>query len=144
MPAAAFRTPVNAPASLVWQMMKEKIERPDLYVPGVERVEFARRVGPQCFERLMYAKFGNDSHPIHEFITYDDLTQTVVFKLLDDPWFTGIVTNTVYEAEGRVELEYTMHWTPRLAASGIVNADWGEIIRGAVLHAQHLAEERAH
>ncbi|HEX2572688.1 MAG TPA: DUF1857 domain-containing protein [Polyangia bacterium] len=142
MPRAAFRTPVNAPASLVWQMMKEKIERPDLYVPGVERVEYARRVGPQCFERRMYANFGAGAHPIHELITYDDLTMTVVFKLVDDARFTGIVTNTVYEADGQVELEYTMHWSPRPAAR-VSDGNWDEIVRHAVLHACHMAEGRA-
>lgn len=139
---AAFRTSVNASASLVWQMMKEKIERPDLYVPAVERVEFARRVGPQCYERLMYANFGAGAHPVREHISYDDLTMTVVFKLVDDARFTGIVTNTVYESDGQVELEYTMHWSPR-PASGVVEGDWDEVMRQAVLHACRLAEERA-
>ena len=143
MPTATFRASVDAPASLVWQMMKDKIEHPDIYVPGVERVEFARRVGPQCFERVMYANFGSGPRPIHEFINYDDLTQTVVFKLVDDTRFTGIVTNTVYEADGRVDLEYAIHWTLRPTAAGVINVDWDETLRGAVLHAKHLAEERA-
>ena len=57
---------VAAPASLIWQMMKEKIERPDLYVPGVQRVEIRRRIGAHSVERVMYTVTGCAIHELYE------------------------------------------------------------------------------
>ena len=140
MPLTSFRTEVAAPVALLWQMLLEKIERPDLYVPGVERVEIKRRLGPGCVERLMH--LGGD-RAVHEIITADEATHTVIFKLLDNPRYRGFVTNTIFADGGQVILDYTMNWAPRAAADEVPEANWSATLRGAVLHMKAMAEERA-
>jgi hypothetical protein len=141
MPLTSFRAAIDAPAALVWEMMVEKVERPDLYVPGVRRVEIVRRLGPTTVERRMGVGPPGAERDVHELITYDAATMTVVFKLLDDPKYTGFVTNTVFAEGTGTTLDYTMNWQARGEEAG--GADWAAVIRQAVLHAKSLAEARA-
>ena len=67
----------------------------------------------------------------------------MIFKLIDDPVYTGFVVNVVFEEGGRVELDYTMHWTPKAGTEPPGGRDWAETVRRAVLQTKALAEERA-
>lgn len=143
MPLTAFKTEVNAPAATLWTMMREKMERPDKYVPGVQKVEIVQRFDEGSIERVMVAGGGDQAKTIHEIITADDRTMTVVFKLKDDPIYTGFVINTVFEDEGHVWLDYTMHWTPKDIGAQIEEPDFAEVVKESVLKAKAMAEERA-
>lgn len=143
MPLATYKTTVRAPVALLWDMMKDKIERPDKYVPGVTAVEIVNRLGDRTVERVMHVSAARQDNRVHEIISYDDATMTVVFKLKDDPLYTGIVTNTVFEEDGRVELAYVLYWTPKDPRTLPPEIDLAEVIKAAVLHAKALAEARA-
>jgi hypothetical protein len=141
MPFVTFRSEIHAPATLVWAMMKEKIEHPEKYVPGVEKAEIVRRPSDRVVERVMQIGQGERAMVVRELISFDDSTMTVFFKLLDDPKHVGFVTNTVFDENGRVELDYTMNWVPKSEAPAAAGPDWQAMLRGAVLHAKELAEK---
>ena len=143
MPFTSFKVVVDAPAAVLWAMMEEKVRRPDKYVPGITRAEIRREISPTSVERVMYATGDLGEKTIHEIISWDKATMTVVFKLLNDPVYTGIVTNTVFDEDGKVELGYVMHWTakdPSHPGQQGKEPDWAQGIRAAVLKAKALAE----
>ena len=87
MPLANQQALIDAPADKVWAMMREKIERPDKYVPGVVEVEIVNRFDDGAVERVMLARGEAGDKRIHEIISASDATRTVVFLLKDDPAF---------------------------------------------------------
>mgnify|MGYP000991020153 CR=1 FL=1 len=113
MPFAHHTVTVDAPAALVWSLLLEKIEHPERFIPGARDAHIVRRLGPQAVERTM--RIGPADHPrdVREVISYDEPTRTVIFKLLGDARHVGFVTNTVFEDDGVVRLNFTMSWTPR-------------------------------
>lgn len=140
MPFTSFKTEVDASAERLWEMMVEKMRRPDKYVPGVVSVDVVQEFSDLAIERRMTAKEGGAEKTIHEIITADPETMTVIFKLKDDPVYTGYVINMIFDEDGKVELDYTMHWTPKDASAVTNEPDWARAIQGAVLHAKKLAE----
>src|SRR5579872_6908753 len=143
MPLTFHRVEVAAPAALLWELLKDKIEHPDRFLPGVQQVEVRRRLGERSIERVMHLRAGAAEKVIHEIISWDEPTLTVVFKLAGDPVYTGFVTNTIFEEDGKVVLDFTMNWTPRHPTAPQQEPDWAASIRGAVLHTKELAEQRA-
>ncbi len=112
MPLAHHIVTVNAPAALVWSLLLEKIEHPERFV-GARDVRIVRRLDDRAVERVMRIGPVDSPRELHEVISYDDATRTVIFKLLDDPRHVGIVTNTVFEEGGVVRVGFTMSWVPR-------------------------------
>ncbi|WP_227268101.1 AtaL-like protein [Roseobacter weihaiensis] len=143
MPFTSHKTRIDCAADKLWDMMKDKIRRPDKYVPGVIDVEIVQEFGPDSVERRMVAKDGDGQKTVHETITADDATRTVIFKLKDDPDYTGYVINMIFEEDGVVELDYTMHWTQKDPTKSLSEPDWAKAIEGAVRHAKDLAEGKA-
>ncbi len=140
MPFAHLQEVIGAPAGAVWAMMREKIERPEKYVPGVTSVDIVDRFDDGSVERVMVARTGAGDKTIHEIISASDATRTVVFVLKDDPDFYGFISNTVFETGAGTVLDYTVNWTPRSDAAAASAPDMAAMIRGAVLHAKALAE----
>ncbi|MEM7731085.1 MAG: AtaL-like protein, partial [Pseudomonadota bacterium] len=124
MPFTSFKTDINASAERVWEMMVEKIRRPDKYVPGVVSIDVLQQFSELSIERRMtVCGEGNTQKTVREIITADPATRTVIFKLQDDPVYTGYVLNMVFDEGGRVELDYTMHWTLKDPAAPIHEPD---------------------
>ena len=142
MPFTSFKTEIDASSERVWDMMIEKIRRPDKYVPGVISVDVLQEFSDLSIERRMTAREGDAEKVVHEIITADPETRTVIFKLKNDPIYTGYVLNMVFDEDGKVELDYTMHWTPKDPAATINEPDWERGIQNAVLHAKKVAEDR--
>ncbi len=77
---------------------------------------------------------------MREIIAANPTTGTVIFKLKNDPVFTGYVINMVIEEDGVVELDYTMRWTTKDGAPEKEGPDFSVAIKGAVLQAKQMAE----
>lgn len=140
MPLAHHQELIDAPADKVWAMMREKIERPDIYVPGVVKVDIVKRFDDGSVERIMVVRTEAGEKTIHEIIAASDATRMVVFSLKDDPDFYGFISNTVFATERGTVLDYTVNWTPHAEGAAESLPDIAAMIRGAVLHAKHLAE----
>lgn len=131
---------VDAPAALVWALLKEKIERPERFVPGARDVEVVRRIDDRAVERVMRIGPPDAPRTVREVISYDDATMTVIFKLVDDPVNVGFVTNTIFEDAGLVKLDFTMRWTRRDGGADDAVMDRAAVIRRAVENTRDVCE----
>lgn len=134
----SYRVKVDAPADRLWKLLLEKIRRPVLFVPGIVRVELVREFGEFAVERIMETDRGK---VIHEIISADSVTKSVVFKYADDPVYSGYVLNIILEEDGTVYLEFALHWVEKDdAESAETESSWSDSIRNAVLNTKQLAE----
>lgn len=140
MGLASTKLKINCSANKLWEMMVEKIRRPDKYVPGVTEVKVLQDFGPLSIEREMIVKNGTEEHTVRELITADETSKTVIFKLKDHPHFTGYVINMIFDDGDDVELDYTAHWTKKDPHSDVLLPNLEEMIRKAVEHTKELAE----
>ena len=140
MPFAHFKTTVDAPATRLWSMLKEKIRRPEKFLPGVVSVEIPKEYGPNTVERIMVIEDGKARKTVHEIVSADEATMTVIFKLKNDPIYTGFVSNTVFEERGRQLLDFTMNWTLKDSSLLIREPDWEAAIKQAAIQAKEMAE----
>ena len=92
-------------------------------------------------ERRMHVRSSSRVTAVRERIIADESTHTVLFKLQGDPVFTGWVVNVIHEDQCELELEYSMHWTPRSGAQ-VPERDWQDAITRAVEHTREMAEGR--
>ena len=140
MPFATYKASVDAPAGKLWDMMVEKIRHPDKYVPGVVSVRVVKEFGSTAIEREMLVQSDRGEKTVREIISADPVTRTVIFKLKDDPVYSGYVINMVFEENGVVELDYTMHWTTKTGEAEPEGPDFAAAVKGAVLQAKSMAE----
>ncbi len=133
MSATSHTATVAASVEKLWQLLLDKIERPEKYIDGVTDVEIDQgRDGVTI--RKMTLPTGKR---IMEAITADERTRVVVFKSIGDPDAVALVTNTVFEEDGEVLLNFTYSGAPR---AGAAPANMMEMIHAAVEHTKELAE----
>ena len=135
------RVPVRTSLETLWALLVDKMRHPDRYLAGVEQVEILHEDGPLAIERRMHVRSSGGVAVVRERIVADEATRSVLFKLHGDPLFTGWVVNMIHEVDGGLELEYTMHWTPRAGAQ-VPERDWQDANTRAVEHTREMAEGR--
>ena len=143
MALVSYRTTVKAPIDLLWKHLLEKVETPEKFIPAVTRSEILSRPGPNTVDRLMYLDDGTGEKPTREIITSDIHTRSIIFKMIDNPVWSGFVTNTIMDDREGVELDITMHWQLKEAGHPAGKAPWAEIVKDAVLQTRDLAESEA-
>ena len=143
MALVSYRTRVNAPIDVLWTHLLEKVETPEKFIPAVTRSEILGRPGPNTVDRLMFLDDGTGEKPTREIITSDVHTRSIVFKMFDNPVWSGFVTNTVLDDRDGLELDITMHWQAKETGHPAENAPWAEIVKDAVLQTKELAEAEA-
>ena len=107
---------------------------------GVQQVEVPQEFGDKQIERKMTTE---DGTLVHEWITADELTKTVVFKTVNNPKMRGFVSNTLYEEDGGVWLDFTLNWVFKDEGMPDVTETMTGMIKSAVEHTKQLAEKRA-
>lgn len=140
MALVSYRTRVNASIDVLWEHLLEKVKTPEKFIPAVTRSEVLERLGPNTVDRLMYLDDGSGEKPTREIITSDIHTRSIVFKMIDNPVWSGFVTNTIMNDRDGLELDITMHWRARQENDPAENAPWADIVKDAVIQTKHLAE----
>lgn len=140
MALVSYRTRVNAPLEVLWKHLLEKIETPEKFIPAVTRSEILGRPGPNTVDRLMYLDDGSGEKPTRELITSDIHTRSIVFKMIDNPVWSGVVTNSILDDHDGLELDITMHWRAKDKDHPADKAPWAEIVKDAVMQTKELAE----
>ena len=144
MPLVRHREEINASVDAIWSHLMRKIEKPEQYVPAAVRSEILGRPGAHSVDRLMVLR---DEHgqerPTREIITADRATLTVIFKLMDNPVFTGLVTNSVILTKGAPVFDITMNWLESAAMPEVANVDWQAMVTDAVLQTKFQVEAEA-
>ena len=143
MALVSYRTRVNAPIEILLQHLLEKVETPEKFIPAVSRSEILERPGPNTVDRLMFLDDGTGEKPTRELITHDIHTRCIVFKMIDNPVWSGFVTNTILDNGDGLELDITMHWQTKEKDHPAENAPWADIVKDAVLQTKELAEAEA-
>jgi hypothetical protein len=143
MALVSYRTRVDAPIDVLWKHLLEKIEAPEKFIPAVTRSEILDRPGENTVDRLMYLDDGTGEKPTREIITSDINTRCIVFKMVDNPVWSGFVTNTIMDDRDGLELDITMHWQAKEESHPAENAPWADIVKDAVMQTKHLAEKAA-
>lgn len=143
MALVSYRTRIEAPFDVLWDHLLQKIEAPERFIPAVTRSEILSRPGPATVDRLMFLDDGNGEMPTREIITHDIHTRCVVFRMHDNPVWSGLVTNTVLDDRQGLELDITMHWQLKVPGHPAADAPWADIVRDAVLLTRQQAEAAA-
>jgi hypothetical protein len=148
MPVASYTMPVNAPAELVWKLVRDSAEFPQRFAPGVAAVRVFDRDG-NSWLREMRLRDGVQ----RERISVGEVSRTVTAELVDHPLYTGSVVSRV-EVPGasatqrEPRLSFRMEWTARdgkedgAAAAALSSALERELLavkRAAELRAAQLA-----
>jgi Domain of unknown function (DUF1857) len=130
---------VNAPLPVLWGIMVDKMRAPYKYLPGItkDQVTIPRDISPMCVERKM--NIGPTT--MHEIITADEATLTVVYKSVPGAGSRGFVTNTIVEDGQDLYLDYTMQMV--FKDESVSEAAMKEKIVEAVEHTKQVAEEQA-
>ena len=66
--------------------------------------------------------------------------RSIVFKLVDNPVWSGFVTNAILTDRDVPELDITMHWQALEPDHPAEKAPWADIVEDAVLQTKRLAE----
>jgi len=146
MPYATYSTPVNASVEQIWNVLLDKAQNPEKYIPyAVDFLKIHERF-PNGLLREIKTK---DMH-MTERVTYNKETGEVKFTVENHPVYTGAILNTVAapkEPGGQPILTFTMDLQPRSAtaeqqpeAQWFINAAKPEMIQHAVLHVKDLIE----
>ena len=143
MALISYRARVNAPFDVLWKHLLEKVETPEKFIPAVTRSEILERLGPNTVDRLMYLDDGTGEKPTREIITSDIHTRSIVFKMIENPVWSGFVTNTVMDDRDGLELDITMHWQLKEEGHPAADAPWADIVKDAVIQTRDLAEAEA-
>ena len=101
--------PINAPRSVIWAGLVEKIRHPEKFVGATDVVIVEE--GSDFVRREMSA-LGNR---MKERITWDEKKGLVTFTFENDPFKTGAVTNLIEEKDGKTYLTFSfeVHWTDK-------------------------------
>ena len=135
-----YTVKVDAPASELWNVLVDKVTRPQLYMPDVLSVEIRKQFSPYSVERSVRV---GDNKTVNELVTANVLTKTVLFKIQDDAFFRGFVTQSIYEEGGQTFLEYVMNWSGKgCNAPDLHNGVVTEVIKNVVENTKRITEER--
>lgn len=140
MALVSYRTSVDASVDVIWKHLLEKIERPEKFIPAVKRSEILGRPGPNTVDRLMVLDDGTGEKPTREIITHDILTRSIVFKMVDNPVWSGFVTNAILTDRDVPEVDITMHWQALEPDHPAEKVPWADIVKDAVLQTKRLVE----
>lgn len=138
MPYATYKTNVNSSVTTLWDLLMDKIENPQRYVPGVVSVKILGKNDQEVLREI-----ATDSLTVTEKITWNQETKEIIFTLVDHPLFRGRVINKIWvdeENNQSMELEFTLDWQPLNPDTVQKDLDMSSAIQKAVLHTKELAE----
>ncbi|KAK4535113.1 hypothetical protein CDCA_CDCA03G1138 [Cyanidium caldarium] len=98
MPTATYSTLIHADFDDIWGMLLDKVQQPQKWMPGVERVELSE-VGAsnpssnsEKWERCVWFQ---DGSLVRERITIDEANRAIVVEPLNDQRYTGYVSTVL-------------------------------------------------
>ncbi len=136
MALASHRVQVDTTKENLWNLLLDKTKNPQKYIESITDVQVLEQIDDHTIIREMV--LGNGKK-LKEIITSDPKSLTIIFKSLEDPSATSLVTNTVYEEDNKLYLEYILSSTPKPGFDDEA-ADVAALIKGAVEHTKKIAE----
>jgi hypothetical protein len=139
----SYSAEVYASRKTVWELLLEKVENPQNYIPGVTDVAILER-----HDNVLLREIKTQGMTMREKVTIDEPHGEVRYLLLEHPLLTGEVTNRV--APSAVQspvapqvLTILVDWAPKDEhAENMIRTDMPVQIQREVLVLKELAEER--
>lgn len=137
-----FSTPVHARLETVWNILLDKAEHPDRFIPGVEQVSISDR-----FEGGFIRQMKTQGMEITERIIIDAEGGEIRFELLEHPLFSGFIVNRVVPTSRQSPvapqtLTFQVEWIPKTdEADRSLREEMTSAVQQAVLVVKELAEE---
>ena len=119
----------------------DKIRNPHKYISAVQEKDV--QIVSEQSELQCERKMAMGPNTVHEHITADPYTQTVVFKGVPTEQKRGFVTNTIYEAAGELYLEFVMNWQDDDPSADMNSEQMQTTLTAAVEHTREVAEAEA-
>lgn len=146
MPQVSYELPVNAELQMVWDVLLNRIMRPDQFMSGVEDFRFLENEESHAIREVVTGGMA-----LKERITIDEQLGQIRYELLDHPLFSGDVYNRLIppaedELYAKPMVSFVMNWQPLNEEARQVEEQFGQAleegIRQAVLFVKQLAEEK--
>ncbi|ARV57823.1 carboxymuconolactone decarboxylase [Nostocales cyanobacterium HT-58-2] len=147
---ATYNTPVNASVETIWEVLLDKMQNPQPYIPHVvEELKILER-----YEDGILREIRTPEMHMKERVTVDKQAGKVTFTVVDHPLFTGELSNQVtLPSNGKSGslpiLTYTMDLKPRSdnaleqeEAQWFIKAAQPEAIAQAVHHLKNIIENK--
>lgn len=154
MPYATYSTPVNASMETIWNLLLDKAQNPERYIPY--KVDFLKI--HEKFDNGLLREIKTPEMHMTERVTWNKDTGEVIFSVENHPIYKGVILNTVKppaenhftnEGGNLPMLTFTMDLKPvGENAEESPDANWfkhaaqPEMIRAAVLHVKELMEKQ--
>lgn len=142
MRQASFNATIHAPRKTVWQLLLDKVENPDSYIPGVTEVNILER-----YEDGVLREVRTQGMVLKERVTLDEAHGEIRYLLLEHPLFSGQVINRVVPTSVQnpvspVVLTIALDWAPKdESAERIILTELPAQIQREVLTLKERAEE---
>lgn len=112
----------------VWGHFLFKIEHPQHFVPGVDRVVIHEKTASFVLRSMDLTLPDGNKSTVTEKITWSPYT--VNFLITDHPLYTGYVENKAEKiTENETRITYSLHWISKQTLQPVEN---NEVIRNAV------------
>jgi len=89
-----FATPVDASQNRAWQLLREKAETPERFIPHIRSSEVVERGDDELLRHITF----NDDTTITERITFFP-EHELVYHFVDHPKFEGEIRNLLFQAD---------------------------------------------
>ena len=139
----SFGALVHAPFDALWEILLDRIEHPQEYIPGAEGVQIIER-SDDFWVREVRAR----GLVLREQVTVDKGKGEICYTLLEHPLFSGTVTQRVVPASRQspvapVHLSMVVDWVPKNEdAEKIIIETMPSEIQQEVLSIKEKAEMR--
>jgi len=140
----SFSANVRAPVENLWELLLNRVEHPNEYLPGIEEVTIVERHGDVLVRELRgHGLF------IKERVTIDKGKREIRYLLLEHPLLSGTVTHRVVPLSRQspvapVQLTMVAIWVPRNdEAEGLIVKRMSAAIQQEILSIKEEAEERS-
>ncbi|OUL37457.1 carboxymuconolactone decarboxylase, partial [Nostoc sp. T09] len=147
---ATYSVPVNAPLETVWDVLMDKMQNPQPYIPHVvEELKILER-----YDNGILREIKTPGMHMKERVTVDKQAGKVTFTVVEHPLFTGELSNQVTLLDngnaGTVPiLTYTINLQPtsdkaleQIEAQWFIKASQPEAIAQAVQHLKNIIESK--
>ncbi|WP_299670293.1 AtaL-like protein [uncultured Polaribacter sp.] len=99
---------VKATQEEIWALLLDKIRHPEKYIAEVLEVEIISDKD-NVVHRKMRLQQGDKEKNMEELIIWNEVTGTVIFKMINDPFINGYVVNQILGIEDAMYLDFTMN-----------------------------------
>lgn len=98
-----FECTINAPFEVIWEVLKEEIEQPHLFNPGIKGVKILER-----FNGGVLRSVAVPDADVREKVVYDINKKSITSNLVGHPQLVGLIQKTLRPSTADQNSSYTL------------------------------------